>query len=55
MWRCRRCGGSRVRNVVVVDWQSITAGQSAWFEDGPHLTEAGKAAYAAAVRDALSE
>ncbi len=40
-------------NVAVVDWAALSEGQAAWFEDGLHLTGAGKAAYAAAVRGAI--
>ena len=41
-------------NVVVVDWDALSAGHASWFEDGLHLTRAGKAAYAASVREALA-
>jgi len=39
-------------NVVVVDWRALSAGHPEWFTDGLHLTEAGKAEFAAAVHRA---
>ncbi len=47
--------GSGFDNVVLVDWDAIAEGQSAWFEDGLHLTEVGKEAFAAAARDAIEQ
>jgi peptidoglycan/LPS O-acetylase OafA/YrhL len=45
---------SRDANVHVVDWYSASSGHDDWFVgDGAHLSEAGQAAYAQTVADAM--
>ena len=43
------------RNVVVLDWHTLSAGRNDWlYSDGLHLTPAGARAYARLVRRALT-